>query len=57
MMQSAMSQLGDPDEIARTLAASMGGDEDEDEDEEGDDAEEGEDQGDGVEKPADKPKP
>jgi hypothetical protein len=55
MMQSAMSQLGDPDEIARTLAASMGGLEDEDE--EGDDAEEGEDQGDGVEKPADKPKP
>lgn len=53
MMQSAMSQIGDPEEIARTLAASMGGlGEDEDDDGgEGDDAEEGEEQGDGVEKP------
>jgi hypothetical protein len=38
MVQSAMSQIGDPEEIARTLAASMGGlgDEDEDEDEDED---------------------
>ena len=57
MMQSAMSQIGDPEEIARTLAASMGGLGEDDEDDDGgpgDDAEEGEEQGDGVEKP--KPK-
>jgi hypothetical protein len=57
MMHSAMSQIGDPDEIARTLAASMAGLDEEDEDDDGapgDDAEEGEEQGDGVEKP--KPK-
>ncbi|MDB4997063.1 MAG: hypothetical protein JWM74_4495 [Myxococcaceae bacterium] len=41
MMHSAMSQIGDPEEIARTLAASMGGlgEDDEDDGGEGDDVE------------------
>jgi hypothetical protein len=53
MMHSAMSQLGDPDEIARTLAATMGGLGEEDEDEAAEDDE----PGDATAAPEGKPKP